>query len=105
MFKFQCHGSYLRDFDVRGDVLWIVDITNDEADAMLSASPYLVPTKTRDARHGLLLNKGFAVYIDRSVNHLRHICVSAGKRGLQLRLAPAELIKLTGARAIDVTTL
>ena len=52
-----------------------------------------------------LLNKGFAVYIDRSVNHLRHICVSAGKRGLQLRLAPAELIKLTGARAIDVTTL
>lgn len=49
-----------------------------------------------------LLNKGFGVYIDRSVNHLRHICVSAGKRGIQLRLAPAELIKLTGARPIDV---
>ncbi len=49
-----------------------------------------------------LLNKGFAVYIDRSATHLRHICVSAGKRGLQLRLAPAELIKLTGARPIDV---
>ncbi len=51
-----------------------------------------------------LLNKGFAVYIDRSAAHLRHVCVSAGKRGLQLRLAPAELIKLTGARPIDVAS-
>lgn len=61
MFKFQCHGCYLRDFDVIGDVLWIVDITADQADAFLSASPFLIAAKTWDARHGLLLNKGFAI--------------------------------------------
>lgn len=61
MFKFKCHGCYLRDFDVRGDVLRVGDITDDEADAILSASPYLTAAKTWDVRHGLLLNKGFAV--------------------------------------------
>ena len=50
-----------------------------------------------------LLNKGFAVYIDRAAVRLDRICVSAGKRGLQLWLAAADLIKLTGARPIDVT--
>jgi len=48
-----------------------------------------------------LLNKGFAVYIDRSATALQQICVSAGRRGLQLRLATADLIKLTNARLID----
>ncbi len=61
MFKFQCHGSYLRDFDVRGDVLRVGDITDDQADAMLTASPYLYATKPWDERHGLMLNKGFAI--------------------------------------------
>ncbi len=61
MFKFQCHGSYLRDFDVRGDVLRVGDITDDQADAMLTASPHLAAAKTWDTRHGLLLNKGFAI--------------------------------------------
>lgn len=63
MFKFQCHGSYLRDFDVRGDVLRVGDITDDQADAMLTASPHLAAAKTWDVRHGLLLNKGFAVVL------------------------------------------
>ena len=51
-----------------------------------------------------LLNKGFAVYIDRSAAHARHICVSAGKRGLQLRLATADLLKMTNARSVEVAT-
>ena len=51
-----------------------------------------------------LLNKGFTVYIDRAAVRLDRICVSAGKRGLQLRLAAADLIKLTGARSIDVAS-
>jgi len=58
-----------------------------------------------------LLNKGFAVYIDRSSGGRDRssggrdrICVSAGKRGLQLRLAAADLIKLTNARPVDVAT-
>ena len=51
-----------------------------------------------------LLNKGFTVYIDRAAVRLDRICVSAGKRGLQLWLAAADLIKLTGARPIDVAS-
>lgn len=49
-----------------------------------------------------LLNKPFVVLIDASVLNVRRICISAGKRGLQLRLAPDDLIKLTNARPVDV---
>ena len=42
--------------------------------------------------------------IDRAAVRLDRICVSAGKRGLQLWLAAADLIKLTGARPIDVAS-
>jgi Cys-tRNA(Pro)/Cys-tRNA(Cys) deacylase len=49
-----------------------------------------------------LLNKGFAVYIDSSALDVATICVSAGKRGLQLRVATSDLIKLTNAQAISV---
>lgn len=49
-----------------------------------------------------LLNKGFAVLIDQSAQVQSHVCISAGKRGLQLRLAVADLIKLTNARSVDV---
>jgi Cys-tRNA(Pro)/Cys-tRNA(Cys) deacylase len=51
-----------------------------------------------------LLNKGFAVYIHSLVNSLAQVCVSAGKRGLQLQLAPRDLIKLTNARAVDIAS-
>lgn len=61
MFKFQCHGCYLRDFDVSGSVVRIGDLSIDDADAMLSASLYLTPDDPWDVRHGLLLNKGFAI--------------------------------------------
>ena len=49
-----------------------------------------------------LLNKGFTAYIDRSAAAVGHICVSSGRRGLQLRLATDDLIKLTNARFIEV---
>lgn len=61
MFKFNCHGCYLRDFDVRGSVVRIGDLSIDDADAILSASTYLTAAQTWDVRHGLLLNKGFAI--------------------------------------------
>lgn len=50
-----------------------------------------------------LLNKGFTVFIDRAAQAVPSVCISAGKRGLQIRLATADLIKLTNARAVDVT--
>lgn len=49
-----------------------------------------------------LLNRGFAVYVDRSAVARERICVSAGKRGLQLQLAASDLISLTGARPADL---
>lgn len=51
-----------------------------------------------------LLNKPFAVYIDASARQLPRICISAGKRGLQLRVSVEDLMKLTHARAIEVAT-
>lgn len=51
-----------------------------------------------------LLNKPFAVYIDASARRLPRICISAGKRGFQLRVAVADLLKLTNARAVEVAT-
>lgn len=51
-----------------------------------------------------LLNKSFAVFIDRSAQTVPSVCISAGKRGLQIRLATADLIKVTTARVVDVTT-
>lgn len=51
-----------------------------------------------------LLNKGFAVYIDSSALSMPSLCVSAGKRGLQLRVATSDFIKLTGARPAEVAS-
>jgi Cys-tRNA(Pro)/Cys-tRNA(Cys) deacylase len=49
-----------------------------------------------------LLNKGFVALIDQSALAQSQICISAGKRGLQLRLPVADLIKLTNARSVNV---
>lgn len=48
-----------------------------------------------------LLNKGFAVYLDRAAEALDEIVVSAGQRGLNLRLKTADLLRVTGARWLD----
>lgn len=42
------------------------------------------------------------VVVDASVDGLDAIYVSAGKRGLQLRLAPADLVRVTGATTAPV---
>jgi Cys-tRNA(Pro)/Cys-tRNA(Cys) deacylase len=50
-----------------------------------------------------LLNRPFEVYIDRPVTELSHILVSAGKRGINLRVPVADLIRVTRARVIKAT--
>ncbi|MGI5916324.1 MAG: aminoacyl-tRNA deacylase [Anaerolineae bacterium] len=45
-----------------------------------------------------LLNKGFRIYLDQSADRFARILVSAGQRGINLELAPADLIRVTGAR-------
>lgn len=48
-----------------------------------------------------LLNKGFDVVIDSTVLGHDEILVSAGQRGINLRLRVADLMAVTGARAVD----
>ena len=47
-----------------------------------------------------LLNGGFTVLIDHSALRFDEILVSAGQRGMDLRLAVADLLRLTGARSV-----
>lgn len=51
-----------------------------------------------------LLNKGFAVYIDASARNEERICISAGKRGIQLQVPTEAVVKLTNARWVDAAT-
>lgn len=48
-----------------------------------------------------LLNRGFANYLDESARTYEQIFVSAGQRGLDIKLAVTDLIKVTGARFVD----
>jgi Cys-tRNA(Pro)/Cys-tRNA(Cys) deacylase len=52
-----------------------------------------------------LINKGFDVVLDRRSEAFAStgIYVSAGQRGLNVRLAPADLVALTGARIMDAS--
>ena len=48
-----------------------------------------------------LLNRGFEICLERTGAELPFIHVSAGQRGANLRLAPADLGALTNARLVD----
>ena len=47
-----------------------------------------------------LLNRNFVICLDSDANDHERICVSAGRRGLQLRVPVADLVKVTGARMV-----
>ena len=50
-----------------------------------------------------LLNKGFDVFADESLASLPNVYVSAGMRGVNLRLKPADLVRVTRARLAPVS--
>lgn len=50
-----------------------------------------------------LLHKGFVVFLDASAQAYEMIYVSAGQRGLDVKLKVADLVKVTGANVVDVT--
>ncbi len=50
-----------------------------------------------------LMHKNFPVYIDQPALSLERILVSAGKRGVNLELPVEDLIRITKAKAIEVT--
>ena len=49
-----------------------------------------------------LLNKGFQVILDDSIHKHTEIHISGGQRGLNIRLKPADLVKLTNARVAAI---
>jgi Cys-tRNA(Pro)/Cys-tRNA(Cys) deacylase len=51
----------------------------------------------------MLLNQGFEICIDEAAQALDEIVVSAGQRGVDLRLRVADLVQVTGARWVDAT--
>ncbi|MCP4423570.1 MAG: aminoacyl-tRNA deacylase [Chloroflexi bacterium] len=48
-----------------------------------------------------LLNRGFAVYLDESAQEYEQVYVSAGRRGLDIKLAVKDLVKVTRARFVE----
>jgi Cys-tRNA(Pro)/Cys-tRNA(Cys) deacylase len=48
-----------------------------------------------------LLNKGFDVCIDRAAQSLDRVVVSAGRRGIDVRLSVSDLVRVTRARWVD----
>ena len=50
-----------------------------------------------------LLNRGFRVYLDASAQEFDSILVSAGRRGINLQLAPDDLRRVTNALLADLT--
>ncbi len=51
-----------------------------------------------------LLNKGFVVIVDEWMTILDQVAVSAGQRGLNVRLRPDDLIRVIGARVADISS-
>jgi Cys-tRNA(Pro)/Cys-tRNA(Cys) deacylase len=50
-----------------------------------------------------LQQRHFPVYIDRLAEQYQTILVSAGQRGMNLRLAVPDLVRVTGATFVDAT--
>jgi Cys-tRNA(Pro)/Cys-tRNA(Cys) deacylase len=51
-----------------------------------------------------LLNRGFAIFLDESAKALDHVIISAGQRGLQIKLAVSDLVTVTKARFVDAVS-
>jgi Cys-tRNA(Pro)/Cys-tRNA(Cys) deacylase len=49
-----------------------------------------------------LINRGFRIFVDASATDYETIAVSAGQRGVNVELAPADLIRLTNGRTANL---
>lgn len=82
------------------------------AKSIKEKSLHMAPHKEAERLTGLqvggisalaLLGRGFDVYIDRTASDLESVLVSAGKRGINLRLRVKDLMALTSARWVEAT--
>jgi Cys-tRNA(Pro)/Cys-tRNA(Cys) deacylase len=51
-----------------------------------------------------LTQKNWPVFIDQSASELEYIYVSAGQRGLDLRVPTLSLVRILGAKIVNITT-
>lgn len=51
-----------------------------------------------------LLRRGFTICADAGIQDHKMVYVSAGKRGLQLRVRASDLVRVTGARIVSAAT-
>ena len=49
------------------------------------------------------MKKNFPVFLDQNALENQFICISAGKRGMQIKLVPQDYIKVTNATVTDLT--
>jgi Cys-tRNA(Pro)/Cys-tRNA(Cys) deacylase len=49
-----------------------------------------------------LLNRGFDIYVDRPALDLPYVVISAGQRGLNVKLDVGDLLRVTDAQPVDV---
>jgi Cys-tRNA(Pro)/Cys-tRNA(Cys) deacylase len=84
------------------------------AQALGAKKPRMATQKEAEAWTGLrvggisalaLCHRGFSVYIDRAAATWDEIIVSAGQRGMDIRLAVADLVRVTRAEFVEATTL
>jgi Cys-tRNA(Pro)/Cys-tRNA(Cys) deacylase len=52
-----------------------------------------------------LLNRGFDIYLDQPALAFDQIVISAGQRGLQIKLAVSDLVRVSKARMVDASRL
>lgn len=52
-----------------------------------------------------LLHKGFEVFLDTSAKEYSEILISAGQRGINVQIAPDDLVKVTGAHVCPISRL
>lgn len=50
-----------------------------------------------------LIAKNWQVYLDQPATQLQHICVSAGQRGVNLRVPVGDLLRVLKARVVEAT--
>jgi Cys-tRNA(Pro)/Cys-tRNA(Cys) deacylase len=84
------------------------------AQALGEKKPRMATQKEAEAWTGLrvggisalaLCHRGFPVYIDRAAAALDAIIVSAGQRGIDIRLAVADLVRVTHATFVEAAAL
>ena len=89
---------------VTGDLKAAAKVSGNKSAAMLHMRELLPTTGyIRGGCSPIGMKRNFPSYIDESCREFDHIYISAGVRGLQLKVAPAELIAYVRATVAELS--